>query len=99
MATRTFEGYHWIYWLGPLLGTLVAVTFYKLVKGLEYETVNPNQDGDADNDDFKNDEENHPRANPSRYDGANGVPESHPMAPTATGNEAIRNNKAHARGS
>lgn len=39
-----FNGYHWIYWVGPGLGSLVAVGFYKLVKGLEYETVNPGQD-------------------------------------------------------
>ena len=40
----SFNGYHWIYWVGPGLGSLVAVGFYKLVKGLEYETVNPGQD-------------------------------------------------------
>lgn len=34
-----FSSYHWIYWVGPFLGSLVAVAFYKLVKGLEYETV------------------------------------------------------------
>lgn len=97
MATHTFETYHWIYWLGPLLGTLVAVTFYKLVKGLEYESINPNQDADVDNQDFNDDEESRPRGT-SRYDGTNGVAESHPMGPTATGSEAIENNKAHARG-
>lgn len=35
-----------IYWVGPLLGTLVASGFYKLMKGLEYETANPGQDFD-----------------------------------------------------
>ena len=35
-----------IYWIGPLLGTLVASGFYKLMKGLEYETANPGQDFD-----------------------------------------------------
>lgn len=29
---------------GPILGSLLAVAFYKLVKTLEYETVNPGQD-------------------------------------------------------
>jgi len=36
-----WKGYHWIYWVGPALGALVAVAFYKLIKALEFETVNP----------------------------------------------------------
>lgn len=39
-----FPGYHWIYWLGPALGALLAVLFYRFVKILEYETANPGQD-------------------------------------------------------
>lgn len=39
-----FPGYHWIYWLGPALGALVAVGFYRFVKMLEYETANPGAD-------------------------------------------------------
>jgi aquaporin related protein len=39
-----FEGYHWIYWLGPTMGALLAVGFYKLMKLSDYETVNPGQD-------------------------------------------------------
>ena len=35
-----------IYWIGPLLGSLLAAGFYKLIKGLEYETANPGQDFD-----------------------------------------------------
>ncbi|RYP00945.1 hypothetical protein DL765_010888 [Monosporascus sp. GIB2] len=44
-----FQGYHWIYWLGPILGALLAAGFYLFLKALEYETVNPGQDdaGDA----------------------------------------------------
>ena len=41
-----FPGHHWIYWLGPFLGALVAVLFHRIVKGLEYETANPMQDAD-----------------------------------------------------
>lgn len=41
-----FEGYHWIYWVGPILGSLVAAGFYKFIKVLEYETANPGQDMD-----------------------------------------------------
>lgn len=28
-----FDGFHWIYWLGPALGALVAVLFHKIIKG------------------------------------------------------------------
>ncbi|KAF2709836.1 aquaporin-like protein [Pleomassaria siparia CBS 279.74] len=44
---RTFDSYHWIYWLGPLLGAVVAVVFYRLIKLLEYETANPGADSDG----------------------------------------------------
>lgn len=44
---RTFDGYHWIYWIGPLLGAIVAVIFYRLIKFLEYETANPGADSDG----------------------------------------------------
>ncbi|KAF2747608.1 aquaporin, partial [Sporormia fimetaria CBS 119925] len=44
---HTFNGYHWIYWVGPLLGALVAVLFYRLIKLLEYETANPLADSDG----------------------------------------------------
>ncbi|KAF2786591.1 aquaporin-like protein [Melanomma pulvis-pyrius CBS 109.77] len=44
---RSFDGYHWIYWIGPLLGAIVAVIFYRLIKFLEYETANPGADSDG----------------------------------------------------
>ena len=40
----TFDSFHYIYWVGPFLGSLVAVIFYKIIKALEYETANPGQD-------------------------------------------------------
>ncbi|KAK6432112.1 Aquaporin-1 [Oleoguttula sp. CCFEE 5521] len=43
---RTFNSYHWIYWLGPILGSILASGFYKFIKILEYETANPDQDTD-----------------------------------------------------
>ena len=41
---------HYIYWLGPILGSTLAAGFYMLMKILEYETVNPAQDADRKND-------------------------------------------------
>jgi aquaporin related protein len=42
-----FDGYHWIYWIGPLIGAVIAVLFYRLIKFLEYETANPGADDDG----------------------------------------------------
>lgn len=47
VATRTFTHYHWIYWIGPFLGALLATAVYKTLKVLEYETANPGQDDDG----------------------------------------------------
>ena len=38
---RDFHGTQWIYWVGPLAGSVFAVLLYKLIKALEYETANP----------------------------------------------------------
>ncbi|KAK5136186.1 hypothetical protein LTR08_004023 [Meristemomyces frigidus] len=46
VVTHRFLHYHWIYWLGPILGSIVAAGFYKFIKVLEYETANPDQDRD-----------------------------------------------------
>ncbi|KAF4624285.1 hypothetical protein G7Y89_g13889 [Cudoniella acicularis] len=40
IVNRSFTSYHWIYWVGPIAGTVLAVLLYKLVKALEYEAVN-----------------------------------------------------------
>ncbi|KAF7513878.1 hypothetical protein GJ744_006492 [Endocarpon pusillum] len=44
VATRSFPGHHWIYWLGPVLGACIASGFYRFIKFLLYEEANPNQD-------------------------------------------------------
>ena len=44
VVLRTFDSYHWIYWVGPFLGAFIAVIFYRIIKLLEYETCNPGQD-------------------------------------------------------
>ncbi|KAJ9150841.1 hypothetical protein NKR23_g3354 [Pleurostoma richardsiae] len=44
VATRSFPGYHWIYWLGPILGALLASGFYGFIKILEFGTASPDVD-------------------------------------------------------
>ncbi|TWU70573.1 hypothetical protein ED733_001327, partial [Metarhizium rileyi] len=44
-----FVGYHWIYWVGPLMGSLLAYAVYAILKWLEYQSANPGQDdGDVE---------------------------------------------------
>ncbi|KAK5123784.1 hypothetical protein LTR85_002420 [Meristemomyces frigidus] len=44
VVTGTFDSEHWIYWVGPAAGAVIAVAFYKVIKILEYEVANPGQD-------------------------------------------------------
>ncbi|KAF8207009.1 aquaporin-like protein [Mycena galopus ATCC 62051] len=37
---------HWVYWVGPFLGSLLGSTFYALCKHYKYWTLNPYQDTD-----------------------------------------------------
>lgn len=39
-----FPGYFWIYFVGPLLGSLLASAFYGLLNSMRYQTCNPGQD-------------------------------------------------------
>lgn len=47
VAGTKFPGYHWIYWLGPLLGAVLASAVYWLSKYLHYEEANPGQDAES----------------------------------------------------
>ncbi|CAL3968069.1 unnamed protein product [Diplocarpon coronariae] len=47
VVSHKFHSYHWIYWVGPILGAIVASGFFLLMKMLEYETANPGQDSSA----------------------------------------------------
>jgi aquaporin related protein len=31
-ASANFPEYHWIYWLGPMMGAIIAAGFYHLIK-------------------------------------------------------------------
>lgn len=39
-----FAKSHWIYWVGPFLGSLLAAGFYTLLKTFKYWTLTPGQD-------------------------------------------------------
>ncbi|KAJ9097288.1 hypothetical protein QFC21_004957 [Naganishia friedmannii] len=53
-----FKDYHWIYWLGPTLGSMLATGFYFLLKYIKYwyisrhigSEINPGQDSDDPKD-------------------------------------------------
>lgn len=45
VVLASFHGYHWIYWVGPGLGSIVSAGFYGLMKLLRYETANAGQHG------------------------------------------------------
>ncbi|TFK94055.1 aquaporin-like protein [Polyporus arcularius HHB13444] len=38
------SGRHWIYWLGPFLGSLLGAGFYTILKHIRYWKLNPGQD-------------------------------------------------------
>ncbi|KAK4183918.1 putative aquaporin [Podospora australis] len=46
VVNRNFPSYFWIYFLGPILGSLLASGFYALLKYLRFKECNPGQDSD-----------------------------------------------------
>jgi aquaporin rerated protein, other eukaryote len=46
VANADFPSEHWIYWVGPMLGAMLAAGFYWFIKSLEYQGANPGQDFD-----------------------------------------------------
>lgn len=53
VANRNFQGYHWIYWLGPAFGACISGGYFRFVKYFNYEEVaNPGQDA-ADDEEAK----------------------------------------------
>ncbi|EUC34540.1 hypothetical protein COCCADRAFT_93128 [Bipolaris zeicola 26-R-13] len=50
VITGVFDRDHWIYWVGPGVGAILALLFYQFIKILEYEVANPGQDDDGSSD-------------------------------------------------
>lgn len=46
VVSGSFPGYHWIYWVGPMIGALMAVSFYLMLKAFDYTSVVFGQDAD-----------------------------------------------------
>jgi aquaporin related protein len=44
VAGAYFPGYHWIYWVGPSFGAVLAAGYFRFVKYFHYEEANPGQD-------------------------------------------------------
>lgn len=47
VAAGQFPRFHWIYWIGPGLGGLLAAGYYRFTKLVHYEEANPGQDDSA----------------------------------------------------
>ena len=62
-----FPSYHWIYWLGPLMGAVLAAGFFVLLRRLRYRECNPGPD-------WEDMEKLHPAQGPHRHhrDGVGG---------------------------
>ncbi|KAF8605051.1 putative aquaporin 1 [Ceratobasidium sp. AG-I] len=39
-----FDRQHWVYWVGPFIGSLMATLFYSFLKHIKYWRLNPDQD-------------------------------------------------------
>lgn len=46
VVMASFPDYHWIYWVGPILGSCLAAGLHYYLKFLHYETCNPGQDAE-----------------------------------------------------
>ncbi|MBW0487667.1 hypothetical protein O181_027382 [Austropuccinia psidii MF-1] len=45
-----FPSYHWIYWVGPTIGSIFGTLFYLFMKSVDYGSLNPKQDSDNNDD-------------------------------------------------
>jgi aquaporin related protein len=54
VTTGQFDSDHWVYWVGPAIGAVAAVVFYRFIKILEYEMANPGQDDTGEEEEAAN---------------------------------------------
>ncbi|SMY23101.1 unnamed protein product [Zymoseptoria tritici ST99CH_1A5] len=47
VVSGVWDAEHWIYWLGPACGAVLAWGFYRVIKMLEYEMANPGQEASS----------------------------------------------------
>ncbi|KAE8548197.1 hypothetical protein EYB25_009991 [Talaromyces marneffei] len=47
VVNHSFPHYFWIYFLGPMLGSCLASSFYFFLNKMRYETCNPGQDAES----------------------------------------------------
>ena len=60
VVTGNFPSYHWIYWVGPVIGAVLASAFFILLKRLRYRECNPGPD-------WEDMEKLHPQQGPHRH--------------------------------
>jgi len=44
VVSHNFPGYHWIYWVGPCMGSALTAGYFRFVKFMNYEEANEGQD-------------------------------------------------------
>ncbi|UZJ55574.1 hypothetical protein CBS101457_004894 [Exobasidium rhododendri] len=70
VVSGSFPGYHWIYWLGPILGSLTSVGFYKLLLLFDYTSIAFAQDASKEEAErLERGEEPHQQKKPEKEDG------------------------------
>lgn len=47
VISGVWDNEHWIYWVGPTSGAILAWGFYRFIKMLEYEMANPGQEASS----------------------------------------------------
>ncbi|CAJ2504149.1 Uu.00g115430.m01.CDS01 [Anthostomella pinea] len=82
VITLQFDKEHWIHWLGPVIGTVAAVVFYRFIKTLEYEMANPGQDDDIDVEELA-------QKDPEKLEQLRGTPNRSMVAPGHSACEPI----------
>lgn len=94
VISGVWPDYHWIYWIGPILGSLLAYLAYFLLKAVDYTTVNPSQDAAEESIIPSHDEPVPNASNASEHNGtsmATGRSGAYERGPNLETGEASRN--------